>query len=897
MENKTSQHKFGLKRWLTFSLGLTLFFVLGIGATNETFIGKFFTYSLGYLFGIFYPFVLAFLMVLALKIAFTGKIFTFKNHALLWIGILLLFLSLLGLGSYFIYEAENVKLLDFTEAYADRMKAFASDIFHVDNFGALSALGGGYLGLLFCSLLGSIWGPIGNAAFFSILLVVSLFFIVFRAVAYEIDLIKERREKKTRFNSPYQGKDKQHLERSITSEEGENEETSWIPPEAFEEEKNDVEPDPATPLEGIRTDSFEQGGFHPASNAPMKSTQGGFQFSTPMYNRPMPICEEPEKEAGEIEEEEIVEEDRPERIYEEPEEIVEQEPIPEERPAYRDPYDPIYSEERANPLPKPPVVEVKRNNTFSLPPEMIPHEEVPEASEEEEQEIIVRKYFEDKRRREREKLEAQKAEKEAKRQELYQFVSDKPIYYNYPLPTDELLEDMNDSKKMEENNEVAMERAGVLNQVFKDYGIKALAKTWTIGASVTRFDIEMEPGEKSDKLTGIISELQKAFKGDKSVRVETVVEGKSTSGIEVGNAVPMTVPFKEAFRAVEQNTTDNLLVPIGKDISGDIVTYPLNKMPHCLVAGTTGSGKSVLIHSIIMTLIMRNYPSQMKLLLIDPKQVEFAKYKGESHLFCPVISKPKEAITALEKLCVEMDRRFEIYSRFGCENYAKYNQKRVGHERTMEELPAIVCVIDEFADLMQTAGDEAAGHVQRIAQKARAAAIFLIIATQRPSKDSVPMIIKGNIPTRIGLSVASITDSLVILDEKGAETLLGRGDLLFKRQEKKSMTRCQSPFVSDNDIDRVLDYMREYAGNPNYNPDFLELGKEESEQIDSSVDILYENIKDFVITTGLTNKQVITKNFGITPAKADQYLMKLVMEKIIEHGMGGEYVLTPRIDE
>ena len=457
---------------------------------------------------------------------------------------------------------------------------------------------------------------------------------------------------------------------------------------------------------------------------------------------------------------------------------------------------------------------------------------------------------------------------------------------------------LSDSDKLIVNNQSAQEKAKVINKVFNDFRIQAKAISFTIGASVTRFNIQTEPGVRSEKISSVLSELQIALNGDKSVRIETVVEGRTTSGIEIGNAAPMAVSFKEAFQEIEKHPESNLLLPIGKDISGQIVTYPLDQMPHLLVAGTTGSGKSVLVHSFIMTLIMRNYPSQLKLMLIDPKQVEFAKYNLESHLYCPVISDANSAIVALQKLCDEMDRRYSVLKQWECVKMSEYRAKRKGREDEMEEMPDVVCVIDEFADLMQTGGSEVAETVQRISQKARAAGIYLIIATQRPSKDVIPMVIKSNISCRIGLSCSTAVDSRVILDENGAETLLGRGDLLFKCPGKKSLIRAQSPYISNADIDTVLDYVKGHAGDPNYDPEFLDLEVKNDDPTNGKMEgegDLYEEVKDFVMKTGIVSKSALMRNFSISYSKSDQFIARLRNEGIVQTIQGGKNVVVQRI--
>lgn len=529
---------------------------------------------------------------------------------------------------------------------------------------------------------------------------------------------------------------------------------------------------------------------------------------------------------------------------------------------------------------------------------VVPQEEEPVQAEQPTEEDLEQRYFEIRRKKIEEEQERKRQEEEARKAKVYQYVSPNGRHYDYALPDDTLLEERDDSDKLIVNNESAQEKARIINKVFNDFHIQGKAISFTIGASVTRFNIQMEPGVKSEKINSVLSELQIALNGDKSVRIETVVEGRTTSGIEIGNAAPMAVSFKEAFQEVEKHPESNLLLPIGKDISGQIITFPLDEMPHLLVAGTTGSGKSVLVHSFIMTLIMRNYPSQLKLMLIDPKQVEFAKYNLESHLYCPVISDPDSAILALHKLCEEMDRRYGVLKQWGCVKMSEYRNKRKGREDQMEEIPDVVCVIDEFAELMQTAGSEVAETVQRISQKARAAGIYLIIATQRPSKDVIPMVIKSNIACRIGLSCSTSVDSRVILDENGAETLLGRGDLLFRNPRKKSLIRAQSPYISNEDMDKVLAYIKANAGDPNYDPEFLDLEVKNDDPTNGKMEgegDLYEDIKDFVMKTGICSKSALIRNFSISYSKADQFIARLRNEGIVQAIQGGKNIVIQRI--
>ncbi len=858
-------------------------------------------------------------------------------------------------------ESSTLSFVNFADFYGKKIKYFAQTPFTVDSYEAMSTLGGGFIGLALLTLFSSVWGIVGDMVFFVIVLLLGFFFALFAPVREEVMKIKKKKAEKVEYNSPFhpeKGKEKKTLDRNHPVENTEKEEE--IDPELKRPLSNDWQRTSSIPaesvLEATMTHSFssdeiqsqkEETVASPFSSPfqPMeeekkvatepktvekpvvteikspssKATTEKSMFSAPSFEDFKDL--DLDKEAADFKKgakgenrstfdviEPIVPDVPMRNEVEHQSEKRIGTPVietkkEEEKPVFQTPYPPRNPLEDVakNVVPRE-KKEVTTTVTIEYPAEE--REEpvkkdqpaIMEAEEEPEKEIEKR-YFMEKQKRAIDKIKQKEREKNERKANLMRFVSDTPKIYHYPLPTDALLQEHDDSEKMQLNTESAVSKVSIINEVFKNYGVKAKAVSFTVGASVTRFNIETEPGERSDRLASLVDELQKALNGDKSVRVETVVQGKSTSGIEVGNAKPMAVSFKDVFESVETNTSDSLLLPIGKDISGDIITSPLNKMPHLLIAGTTGSGKSVLVHSMIMTLIMRNYPSQMKLILIDPKQVEFIRYQECSHLFCPVISKPEKAVLALKKLVDEMNRRFSVFSKYRAANIEGYNKARVGQEAVMEEMPYLVCVIDEFADLMMTGGKDVVSNVQKIGQKARAAGIHMIIATQRPSKDTVPMMIKANVPCRIGLSCSAQVDSRVILDENGAETLLGRGDLLFKDPGKKSLIRAQSPFLSDEEIDSILAYVKEKAGDPVYDRAFLELEEEEEEETTlEEVDPqkrLYDDVKDFVIHTGITTKESIVRNFQVSGSKADTYLATMVSENVLMMGYGGEYVLGP----
>ncbi len=966
-DNEKNQ-SLSLSRHIKLCLGIFLLSFSVIALTGKTVVGEFLAYCFAYLFGSFFPVFAAFFFALGLVLIICGKFPPIKHHLFLHLGIILILLSVLSLGSISLAkESSTLSFVNFTDFYGKKIKYFAQTPFTVDSLEAMSTLGGGYIGLALLTLFSSVWGLVGDMVFFVILLLVGAFFALFAPTRDVILKMKKKKAEKVEYNSPFhpeKGKEKKALDRNHPVQSTENKEE--IDPELKRPLSNDWQRTSSIPTESVfeatLTRSFATDDIQaekeeqvvepkPSVNKPVENPKPVFTEPKPIFTEPKPV-ERPivsqnttttpvlpernafsaptfegfeqfdtNKEAENFTKSaksaksstfdviEPIVPDVPMRNEVEHQEKKVVIPVVETK-TQEEPAPTVFQNPSFNPLEDvaktvTPRAKKEETNTVQI---QYPVEEKKEEpiendapaimdAEEESETEIEKRYFYEKQQRAIEKIQQKQRERNERKANLMRFVSDTPKVYRYALPTDALLQEHDDSEKKLINSDAAAKKVDTINEVFKNYGVKAKAVSYTVGASVTRFDIETEPGEKSDRLASLVDELQKALNGDKSVRVETVVEGKSTSGIEVGNAKPMAVSFKDVFEVVETNTSDNLLLPIGMDISGNIITSPLNKMPHLLIAGTTGSGKSVLVHSMIMTLIMRNYPSQMKLILIDPKQVEFIRYQECSHLFCPVISQPEKAVLALKKLVDEMNRRFTVFSKYKAPNIEGYNKIRKGQEALMEEMPYLVCVIDEFADLMMTGGKDVVSNVQKIGQKARAAGIHMIIATQRPSKDTVPMMIKANVPCRIGLSCSAQVDSRVILDENGAETLLGRGDLLFKDPGKKSLVRAQSPFLSDEEIDSVLAYVKEKAGDPVYDQAFLELEDDEEENPNvEEVDPqkrLYDDIKDFVIHTGITSKESIIRNFQVTSSKADNYLATMVSEDVLMMGFGGHYVLGP----
>lgn len=472
----------------------------------------------------------------------------------------------------------------------------------------------------------------------------------------------------------------------------------------------------------------------------------------------------------------------------------------------------------------------------------------------------------------------------------------------YMYPPIALLSDISDGDKTQLNIAIADEYVQKINELFADFKIGAQVISYTIGPSVTRFDVKTNPGVKLSSIAGIQNELAAKLDGNKTVRVELIIEGKDTSGIEVGNKYITTVPFKEVYKDLSIYPKDKLLIPLGKDIAGNLVKTSIDELPHLLVAGTTGSGKSVFVHSIIMSLIMRNTPDELRLMLIDPKKVEFTKYHDLAHLLCPTITDADEATVALKRLVDEMERRYEIFATKGngASKYSEYIE--YAKEHNLELMPNIVVIVDEFADLMLNGsnGKEIETAIKRIGQKARASGIYMILATQRPSVQVVTGDIKANIPSRIALSVASLMDSRVILDEQGAETLLGKGDLLARVPISKSLIRAQSAFVPPKDIMAVCDYIRAHS-EVEYFAQFLDLKEHQIPTFEGSaissnrrtdLDPLHNEVKQYILETKVVSTSKIQNTFTIGFGRADYILDCLEREGIVKRMPNGRRIFV-----
>ena len=441
---------------------------------------------------------------------------------------------------------------------------------------------------------------------------------------------------------------------------------------------------------------------------------------------------------------------------------------------------------------------------------------------------------------------------------------------NYKLPSLDLLDQIKKSGKVNsaediQKNKIALER------VLNDFQIVGKVVDFHEGPAVTQYEMEIKAGTKVSRLTGINKEIALALAA-KDVRIQAPIPGKSTIGIEIPNRAIATVPMREVLSTVPSKmmAEAKILVTLGKDIMGKTCCADIAKMPHLLVAGATGSGKSVCINSFIASILMLKRPDEVKLVLVDPKKVELSHYNGVPHLMCPVVTDPKKASVALQRIVSEMERRFATFEEKGAKNIAAYNEmlekENKKHDVPQPLLPYIVVIIDELADLMLVASKEVEDSIMRITQMARAAGIHLIVATQRPSTDVITGVVKANIPSRIAFTVASFIDSRTILDMPGAEKLLGRGDMLYSPMGELIPQRIQGAFISDDEINRLIDYVsKEQAAQYDNSitlPEPSHMAGEgmEKEEYD---DPLYNEIVDFAVQTGKISASLLQRRFRL----------------------------------
>ena len=451
---------------------------------------------------------------------------------------------------------------------------------------------------------------------------------------------------------------------------------------------------------------------------------------------------------------------------------------------------------------------------------------------------------------------------------------------SYKLPSLDLLNKPQNKNTATDNSaiEANIEK---LEKVLESFGVIAKVVEVHVGPTVAQYELEIASGTRVNKITTLSREIALAL-SKKDVRIEAPIPGKSTVGVEFANDKPLPVSFYEilASRTMQQAKDKKLMVPLGKSIMGEIGVCEINKMPHLLIAGTTGSGKSVCVNGIICSILMRAKPDEVKLAMIDPKVVELSVYNGIPHLMRPVVSDPKEAAVLLQKMVAEMEKRYQMFANSGTkkiegynEYVEKYNKKHP--DEPLDKMPYVVIIIDELSDLMMVAAKEVEDSILRITQKARAAGIHLIVATQRPSTEVITGLIKANIPSRIAFAVGSGIDSRTILDQVGAEKLLGKGDMFFLPIGMNSPIRIQGSFITDAEIQRIIDFTKGQQ-EASYDDSLIQLNEvkgENSSEGESSGsgnggDELYDEIVDFVVKTQKASASLLQRKFKIGYNKA-----------------------------
>lgn len=454
---------------------------------------------------------------------------------------------------------------------------------------------------------------------------------------------------------------------------------------------------------------------------------------------------------------------------------------------------------------------------------------------------------------------------------------------SYHYPSEALL--LDPPSDYNEDKQWIEQQRKLLDETFENFNVRASVVNVTQGPAVTRFEVHPEPGVKVNKITNLTDDIKLSLAA-KDIRIEAPIPGKNTIGIEVPNRHSKPVMLKEIIRSsVFQSNPSPLTVALGLDIAGKPVVTDLKKMPHGLIAGATGSGKSVCINAMLVSLLYKASPHEVKLMLIDPKVVELAPYNHIPHLVCPVITDVKAATAALKWAVEEMERRYESFAAAGVRDITRFNELAARDGNLSVQLPYLVIVIDELADLMMVAPSDVEEAICRIAQKARACGIHLIIATQRPSVDVITGLIKANIPTRIAFSVSSQVDSRTIIDMSGAERLLGKGDMLFLENGSSKPFRVQGNFVSDDEIDQVVTHVKSEM-KPTYLFEQQDLMKKSSVNLEE--DKLFYDACEFVIQQGTASTSSLQRHFRIGYNRAARLIDMMEEQGMISQARGSK---------
>ena len=473
----------------------------------------------------------------------------------------------------------------------------------------------------------------------------------------------------------------------------------------------------------------------------------------------------------------------------------------------------------------------------------------------------------------------------------------------YHMPPMSLLTNIASSKASNINKNSAEVKGQKLIEILSNFGIQARLTNTFIGPSVTKFEIVPDENIKVNKISSISDNIKMGLAA-KDIRIEAPIPGRSAVGVEIPNAENVMVRMSELTKSEKfKDKSKQLLFTLGKDLMGEPVYCELNKMPHLLVAGATGSGKSVCMNTIIISYLLRSDPKDLKIVLIDPKKVEFTPYHDIPHLLWPVITDSDMASMMLKKAVVIMEERYDAFADAGVRDIKSFNDLVIKHnasvgegEPRMEKMPYIVIIIDELADLMMTAKKEVEASIQRLTQLSRACGIHMIVATQRPSTDVITGLIKSNIPSRISFAVSSSIDSRTILDQTGAEKLLGHGDMLYLPQGESGPIRVQGCFVTDDEIKRITDYCKKQAG-PDYDDTYFEIKRNlEGESFSYSSesnnprekDALYDEVVEYVTQAQKASTSLLQRRFGIGYNRSARIIDELEKNGIIGPSNGSK---------
>ncbi|WP_042272912.1 FtsK/SpoIIIE family DNA translocase [Faecalimicrobium dakarense] len=461
-------------------------------------------------------------------------------------------------------------------------------------------------------------------------------------------------------------------------------------------------------------------------------------------------------------------------------------------------------------------------------------------------------------------------------------VKSEATYENYKIPSVELLNKV-DKKTDDNGRKKVLKNASLLEKTLSDFGVEAKVNQVTVGPTITRYEIQPSPGVKVSKIVNLTDDIALSLAA-KSIRIEAPIPGKSAIGIEVPNEEAQMVGLREVLESDEFKKFDSpLAMALGKDISGKPIIGDIGKMPHLLIAGSTGSGKSVCVNTLINSILYKAKPDEVKFLLIDPKVVELASYNGIPHLLIPVVTDPKKAANALNWAVVEMNRRYKLFADTQVKDITSYNEK------AEEKLPKIVIIIDELADLMMASANDVEDYICRLAQMARAAGMHLIVATQRPSVDVITGVIKANIPSRIAFAVSSQTDSRTILDMGGAEKLLGKGDMLFYPLGAAKPVRLQGAFISENESEKIIDYVKgQVREEVKYEDTIMETISKATISKSRDEDELLSQAIEFVVESGQGSASMLQRKFKIGFNRAARLIDSMEERGIVGQSEGSK---------